>query len=965
MTVINTNVKSLIAQASLAANNKSLSTAMERLSTGSRINSAKDDAAGLAISSRMTSQIRGLNMAVRNANDAISLVQTAEGSMDEISNMLQRMRELAIQAASDVNNSADRANLDAEVQQLKTEIDRIVDTTRFNDKKILDGSFSGSIQIGAKAGETMDININNVSSLGLGSITGTVGEGVVSASATGEEATPTVARMSFSENGDYTFTLTVEGADGQNYEFDIDASVAAGSATGIMDAINDALGSLEDDAATPVTVPGALAETISVTASGKSITIENLGGGQISVSAFTGSTTSFTTVSGGTDSDSLILKTAASDAVTAFDVSDVTVTDREASTIVVTPDLTAVVADDDELVFTLVANGVTTILSTDALTGADVTADADGVTALITALKASDRYAYSGYLIYADDAGTGITFEREDGASFQIDANFLDLEGATIDPGDRDFAMAVADGDLLEISPVTVDAGAATANEPNAIALSLVGLDTLAADDTVRLVMTANGATEVFTATIAGADPTVDDLLLLLREADNSDNYEFYKNSNDQLVVKNMNGETFSIDAAVVDDALDDAALKVKVPNGIDLVASVTPYTVNSTSSPKSMFITFSGTDTYSLAFDNLSDDPGDAISFAYTGTSANMTAIAAQIQAELDALPAGADGEFDFQVTVENGSIRIDESNGYAFGIASFASESNGTAIVRSGYGQESASGATVAYLDDTEQSNTATAVANGLAAPTALQLTFDALTSGNDSNDTYSFTISDGVRSARITNVERDGNGGNATMLSAMRSALTLAGMDDVLKVYSTGADSSAGAVFTLYHELGREISISDFMSTGTTSVEAKGVTNANMDDVFDWAPDSATVSTGIARYLDDNYDSASGSVVRDIDVTTASRAQDAIDVLDYAINDVAAERANLGAIQSRLDHTINNLTSISVNTEASRSRIMDADYGTESANLARAQIIQQAATAMLAQANQSSQSVLSLLQ
>ena len=115
-----------------------------------------------------------------------------------------------------------------------------------------------------------------------------------------------------------------------------------------------------------------------------------------------------------------------------------------------------------------------------------------------------------------------------------------------------------------------------------------------------------------------------------------------------------------------------------------------------------------------------------------------------------------------------------------------------------------------------------------------------------------------------------------------------------------------------------------------------------------------------------MDDNFSSASGgAVVRNVDVLTASNATNAIEVLDAALNDVSVERANLGAIQSRLDHTINNLTNISTNTSASRSRIMDADYGAESANLAKAQIIQQAATAMLAQANQSAQSVLSLLQ
>ncbi len=168
MTVINTNVKSLVAQASLAANSKNQATAMERLSTGSRINSAKDDAAGLAIGSRMTSQVRGLSMAIRNANDGISLAQTAEGALGETTSMLQRMRELSLQAANTVNSASDRAALDAEVQQLKTEIDRIATTTTFNGQNILDGSFSGNLQIGNDAGQTMQLAVASMATTAMG-----------------------------------------------------------------------------------------------------------------------------------------------------------------------------------------------------------------------------------------------------------------------------------------------------------------------------------------------------------------------------------------------------------------------------------------------------------------------------------------------------------------------------------------------------------------------------------------------------------------------------------------------------------------------------------------------------------------------------------------------------------------------------------------------------------------------------
>jgi flagellin len=140
MSVINTNVKSLVAQNAITVNNRSMNKTMEQLSTGSRINTAADDAAGLAISNKMTSQIRGLNQAVRNANDGISMIQTAEGATKEITSMLQRMRELAVQAANDTNTTDDRAALKAEVTQLSDEITRIATNTTWNGMKLLDGS---------------------------------------------------------------------------------------------------------------------------------------------------------------------------------------------------------------------------------------------------------------------------------------------------------------------------------------------------------------------------------------------------------------------------------------------------------------------------------------------------------------------------------------------------------------------------------------------------------------------------------------------------------------------------------------------------------------------------------------------------------------------------------------------------------------------------------------------------------
>ncbi|TVT53587.1 MAG: flagellin [Sedimenticola thiotaurini] len=162
--VINTNIMSLNSQRNLNKSQESLATSIQRLSSGLRINSAKDDAAGLAISERMTSQIRGLNQAIRNANDGVSLAQTAEGALAETSNSLQRIRELALQSANSTNSASDRAALQAEVNQLKQEIDRVASTTEFNGLKLLDGTFTAqSFQVGANANQTINVTISGAS----------------------------------------------------------------------------------------------------------------------------------------------------------------------------------------------------------------------------------------------------------------------------------------------------------------------------------------------------------------------------------------------------------------------------------------------------------------------------------------------------------------------------------------------------------------------------------------------------------------------------------------------------------------------------------------------------------------------------------------------------------------------------------------------------------------------------------
>jgi len=257
MQVINTNVMSLNAQRNLTTSQSSLATSLQRLSSGLRINSAKDDAAGLAISERFTTQIRGLNQAARNANDGISLVQTAESSLGEVTNNLQRIRELAVQSRNATNSQSDRDALNTEAQQLMSEINRVASQTSFNGVKLLDGSFTNqAFQVGANAGETISVSsIVNANSTSLGSYT--------RASVTGAAATAFTAVTA----GD----LTIDGGNG-NGAISVGGIAANASATERAGAVRDAVNSVSDQ--TGVYAVNDTATTVTlVSTSGTGITV--------------------------------------------------------------------------------------------------------------------------------------------------------------------------------------------------------------------------------------------------------------------------------------------------------------------------------------------------------------------------------------------------------------------------------------------------------------------------------------------------------------------------------------------------------------------------------------------------------------------------------------------------------------------------------------------------------------------
>lgn len=252
MSVINTNTAALVASNAMQVNTRSLNTVMEQLSTGKRINSAKDDAAGFAIASKMTAQIRGLDQAVRNANDGISLLQTADGAMVEVTNMMQRMRELGVQSANDSNTGENRDYLDLEFQQLKGEIDRIIKNTQWNGVNVLDKSFDNNttggkfvFQVGANAGQTID---HTIKVFGFGSTDGNSTTAAVAGTPPTAGTASTLEVETLSVGGTYAAGDVISVNLNQNiFQYTVTAADATGGSSTLGTNLTAALSARFDD----------------------------------------------------------------------------------------------------------------------------------------------------------------------------------------------------------------------------------------------------------------------------------------------------------------------------------------------------------------------------------------------------------------------------------------------------------------------------------------------------------------------------------------------------------------------------------------------------------------------------------------------------------------------------------------------------------------------------------------------
>jgi len=924
MSVINTNISSMQAQSAVRTSGLNLSTAMERLSSGVRINSAKDDAAGLAISTRMDTQIRGLSVAIRNANDGISLAQTSEGAMSEITSMLQRVRELALQSSSGVNNPSDRSAMNDEAKQLTAEINRISKTTTFNNQKILDGSFQGkAIQIGDKSGETLMVSISDMSATSLGRSSISTGEvATTSAVAAGKAAVATVAQMTFT--GDDTYTFKVDG-------ITVQATTTSNSAANIVDAINNnmkAAGKTNYTASLSgsmtVQLTNKLGGNVGVTefastSNGKASFNVISGGGTNVLLDDTAAITSSGIAAGSPSSSKGVLLTLATPNVgktKQFDLNGVRVTithnDTEAST---KTKLEAALGSDYEVY----KNG-------DTLTP---TANASGVT-----VPAAGSFA-----IYAKNSAGNINV-----TNFTGDGTAAGVKGQISVVGGTNSAILVDATNVFNVA----DAGVGNKTTVSLDFTSTSSNYTFKVDGksvTVTAAQTTNGgaATAIITALNAAATGTAGGINSLVLPT-GTVNYEVVQNGSNVTISKRGN-----TDGAAATDYTPNKNLSISnlTATGTDAVAaSASTFKINDstitnttdlstvgyglhtagTVTPTKMTLQVSGDGTYAFNLTNLTGTGQDQ-SINASVTNGNISSLISAInnKTSTSGITAAADPNNSL-------ALVLTRADGKSIQLTGFNASGSATMLATPNANQGVSK-----LLDDNSGVASASATAAGAAVASVAKLGFSAV-------DKYQFKISDGnsVAVVRATSISAiNSTAGTLDLFNEVTSALA-----NVASDITVAQDGAGNLTFT--NAKGGKIELNSFTSDGTS--------------VATFTP---STGQGNAKILDDNNGSAAtGKSVGEISLLTEGGSTEALGILDKAMQQVSDERSKLGAIQSRLEYTVNNLSSIVTNTAASRSRILDTDYAKETTNLAKAQIIQQAATAMLAQANQSAQSVLALL-
>lgn len=955
--MINSNIASLNAQRQLMSSGAELDQASERLASGKRINTAADDAAGLSISNRMTSQIRGLDQAIRNANDGISLIQTAEGALDESTNILQRMRELAVQSSNGIYSDADRATLDAEVQQLVAELDRISETTSFNGEKILDGS-QGSIdlQVGSERAETISFEIGavNSSTLGLGS---------------------TSANLSGDTFQDLTNLNTNVAGDNANavIAFGQDDILINGQGLSAFTGSTDSLQDIIDDVNTNIT---------GVSASGFNVLEAGTVGTGVLASDEVLTISVFNANGNNTDQQETQFNfsstTSLSDLVSDINSNtgglvDASINDN--GRLVLTNDTGAAIG----LSLNDGAGNTATLTSVLGLSNTDVT-DQGGSVGAATEFVAGAQYAVlkTGSLALTSDDGSDISITKGVNGTDTDLANLgfrettsNDVTGLGLDSSAQSTALAAGD---LTVNGVAI-----------AATTSAEGLQGKV-DNINDVTDQTNVKAEVKAQQSYSYDASITPVEVTATNA-----YAVTTTSYQDL--------HFSSGVAINNASVAAAAGSFDASNGVN-------FRVNDGATATTIQIRTAHTTVAALVTDiNGQLSTGGTLveafqdtygKLAFRGTDATNHTITVDNFSETDAgtniNPGDANNLLGFDIENLAGS-------GGSFSGADAGFSLNGTDITLT---TEQADGAITA-VEIADAVNTASATTGVTAyVDTTGKLHFAAddafiLAGHSNGSDFEEFLDPSG------TALEAGASGAASTKSTAVTSGSIQINGYEVTSISLTDKDAAVTTINAAQANTGVTAALDEngeIQLTGNSSItlevgDANGIATGRVlginftdgttpDGVLDAQTVNASIklssindstislelngnaatATGLKDLNTDLSQTVTGTALSSISVATQTGAQSAIDSIDTALNTINETRSDLGAINNRLDFTVSNLANVSENASAARSRIVDADFAAETAALSRAQVLQQASQAMLAQANARPQQVLSLL-
>ena len=1002
MTVINTNVGALTARTYAVKATANTETAMERLSSGLRINSAADDAAGLAVANKMESQLRGMNMAIRNSQDGISLVQTAEAAMGEINNMAIRMRELAVQMNNGVYTDSDRANAQLEVTALLAEIDKIANNAAFNEVKILDGTYSQDIRAGNTNPEIINVTVDrmNTDSLGGANLAGT------SSVATGNNSTDINSggrtSVDVTEAANVTIKQTSLGSELQTFAstYSTDGAYSLGSNAPAGWTINSS-GEISKSNVSYDTN----------NSSNNTVTLEVTYTGKASAGAATQTFKDTITVNIQDNTAAAVVKSATSEMTSAESanlsfrsvdsIQPVAATDGQLS------------AEMQNFVSADSYGGTWELTGTDA---GEFSIDANGV---VTASKdrenatggGTDANHYVFNVVYTSSTGDkfteGVTLEVTDGAeethTLVRDAGYglaqgrgstyaVTVDGQTLTGtktttgnlttaqladalnGANDAASTRArgtfsavgndlrftyDDSLGDFSGTTISDVTTTVSTEVAytnaavIALGATGIGggaTQASVDARAQVQTLSGISGVlnsaangdsFEITVAGASGVINTGALSGITASN--NYSVADLAAD-LTTAN---QALATPGLVTFTAVNDTLVITNTVETLTSAVNASGFTWNDggvATSVGSMNTTTNGRDgvAEAIAIDTggLTLTNGDTLSMKVGGTTFTST-IGGSLAATVTALDTALGSAYTATV-INTDEIQIEAA------VTGSAGDFDVEEVI------------TLAA--------TTTAFANAVAATVV----------DGDTSNAYAGATHDAARVGTYTPATADLNGNfgtrTSTETSSAKNTITLTEASTV----KFGTDAMSAAMQNYTMTTGNTGGTYSLSGTDKTSFEINANTGLVENKVNMDFETKASYSFNVV-YTDKNGDTFTDEVtlnltnsttddvqhIADVDMSTQGGASSAIGILDSAINQISASQAKLGAIQNRLEHNIDNLSMASMLTETSKGRIIDADFAAETSELSKQQILAQAATSMLAQANQSKQGVLALLQ